>query len=294
MQVQPLTPTLGAEISGIDVTNMNDGEFDALFRAFTAHSVIFLRDQPALSPEAHRAFAQRFGEIHVHPAARAAPSETRDASGVMNMRTHETSRVAAGNRWHSDVSCDERPPQASILQLHEIPPLGGDTLFASLYAAYDTLSERMKVYLDGVSALHSGEEAFRHTFQFDRGEARARWPEHEHPIARKHADSGRPALFVDREFTKEIVGLPKEEGKALLAFLFEHTERVDFQCRFRWTPNAIAIWDNRCALHHAMWDYWPATRQGRRISVVGERPQPWRLGQDALPETPLNEVRLTL
>ena len=109
------------------------------------------------------------------------------------------------------MSCDAEPPQASILQLHEIPKLGGDTLFASLYAAYDALSERMQTMVDGLTALHSGEEAFRHVFQFAHQDGNERWPEHSHPIVRKHADSGRPALFVDREFTKSIDDLPKEE-----------------------------------------------------------------------------------
>lgn len=287
MQVNPLTPTFGAEIEGAEVSNMTDAQFSELFELFIAWSVIFLRDQPALTPAQHLEFASRFGDVHVHPAARGKAAEF---PGLMRMKTSKESRVAAGNRWHSDVSCDEFPPQASILQLHLIPPVGGDTLFANLYAAYESLSSRMKVFLDGLTALHSGEASFRHLFRFDNAEGSS-WPEHHHPIIRKHADSGRPALFVDREFTASIDELPKEEGKALLAFLFEHTERVDFQCRFRWSTNAIAIWDNRCALHHALWDYWPADRQGHRVSVVGEKPVMWRLG-DSDQEKKTN-VRLT-
>ncbi len=238
--------------------------------------MIFLRDQRELSGAEHSALARRFGDIHVHPAARGREAEF---PGRMSMQTTRESRVAAGNRWHSDVSCDELPPQASILQLHEIPPVGGDTLFADLRAAYDALSERMKVLLDGLTALHSGEGPFRHLFQFTSAEG-VPWPEHDHPVVRKHVDANRPVLFVDREFTVRINELPKEEGKALLAFLFDHVERVDFQCRFRWSTNAIAIWDNRAALHHAIWDYWPDERRGHRVSVVGERPIAWRLGTD--------------
>ena len=279
LTIKPLTPALGAEVTGADLLNLTEVQFDEIFKAFVDHSVIFLRDQPGLTPEQHSAFARRFGEIHVHPAARGRDAEY---PGLMRMQTTETTRVAAGNRWHSDVSCDEMPPQASILQLHKIPSLGGDTLFSSSYAAYEALSDRMKVMLDGLTALHSGEEAFRHLFKFNSSEG-APWPENHHPIVRKHIDSGRPSLFVDREFTKRIDDLPKEEGAALLQFLFDHSERVDFQCRFTWTENAIAIWDNRCVLHHAMWDYWPEERRGHRISVVGERPVAWRLGVDTPP-----------
>ncbi len=277
MLIQPVTPVIGAEIRDVDVRALTDASFDDLFQAFVAHSVIFLRDQQALTDDEHRAFAERFGPIHVHPAARGKPAPV---PGAIKMRTHSESRVAAGNRWHSDVSCDAQPPQASILQLHTIPATGGDTLFSSLYAAYDTLSERMKHYLDGLTAMHSGEEPFSGLFKFERSNDNAPWPEHHHPIVRKHKDSGRPALFVDREFTSRVDDIPKEEGKALLEFLFAHTERVDFQCRFRWQPNDIAIWDNRCVLHHAIWDYWPAERSGRRISVVGETPEPWWLGSN--------------
>lgn len=290
LSIKPLTPTFGAEIEGADLVGLTDSQFDEIFRIFTDWSVVFFRDQPALTPEQHLAFARRFGEVHVHPAARGKPAEF---PGLMRMRTNKESRVAAGNRWHSDVSCDELPPQASLLQLHKIPPVGGDTLFANLYAAYESLSDRMKTYLDGLTAMHSGEESFRHLFKFTPSEPNAMWPENDHPVVRKQVDSGRPALFVDREFTKKINELPKEEGRALLEFLFEHTERVDFQCRFQWSENAIAIWDNRCALHHALWDYWPADREGHRVSVVGEKPVAWDLATDAIPERDYGTVKLT-
>ncbi|MEM7364013.1 MAG: TauD/TfdA family dioxygenase [Pseudomonadota bacterium] len=287
LEIKPLTPHFGAEVIGADVTQLDEQSFAELFNAFTDWSVIFLRDQKALTETEHMAFARQFGEVHVHPSARGREAEF---PGLMRMQTNSESRVAAGNRWHSDVSCDENPPQASILQLHEIPPVGGDTLFASLYAAYDALSDRMKDLLDGLTAQHSGEEPFRHLFRF-KNETGATWPENDHPIIRKHADSGRPALYVDREFTKKINDLPKEEARALLEFLFSHTERVDFQCRFQWSQNAIAIWDNRCVLHHALWDYWPAERRGHRVSVVGEKPMMWRRGIDQPPAR--SNIKLT-
>ncbi len=288
--IKPLTPAFGAEIQGVDLSRLTTVEFDDIFRTFTDRSVIFFRDQPELDVDQHMMLAQRFGEIHVHPSLRG-----RDLPhpGVVRIRTNQDSRVAAGNRWHSDVSCDECPPQASILQLHRIPPIGGDTLFSSLAAAYDALSDRMKGMLDGLTARHSGEEPFRHLFRFTSSEPGGSWPEHDHPVVRKHVDAGRPVLYVDREFTTRINELPKEEGKALLEFLFDHTERVDFQCRFQWSPNALAIWDNRAVLHHALWDYWPLEREGRRISVVGEKPIAWRLGQDTVSAQSRGTVRLT-
>jgi len=274
LDIIPLTPTIGAEIVGADLIDLSDAEFSEIWQAFIDHSVIFFRDQAALTDDQQFRFAKRFGEIHVHPAARGREAEY---PGLMNMHIKRETEVAAGNRWHSDVSCDAQPPQASILQLHKIPTLGGDTLFSSLTAAYAALSPAMKTYLDQLTARHSGEHPFRKLFKF---KSDADWPENDHPIVRKHIDSGRPVLFVDREFTESINDLPKEEGKALLAFLFDHSERVAFQCRFQWTKNAIAIWDNRCVLHHAMWDYWPEERQGRRVSVTGERPVMWSLESD--------------
>lgn len=295
LSIAPLTPTIGAEVTGANVLDLDDATFAELFAAFTAHSVIFLRDQPALSVEQHLAFAARFGEVHIHPFARYGgdkvdPDRHR---GVLNIRTTAENRVASGNRWHSDVSCDTQPPQASILQLHQVPPSGGDTLFSSLYAAYETLSDQMKTYLDSMTAKHSGEESYRKLFQAAMTDPNATWPEADHPIVRRHPDSGRPALFVDREFTESINGLPKDEGKAVLDFLFAHTERANFQCRFRWSENAIAIWDNRCALHHAMWDYWPHERRGRRVSVRGETPIAWSLAADGSEASDNTVVRLT-
>ena len=154
-------------------------------------------------------------------------------------------------------------------------------MFASLSAAYQLLSTRMQRYLDGLTATHSGEHSFGHLFKFDPGQASSHtWPMNRHPVVRRHPLTGQPGLFSDREFTQSIDDLPKEEGRALLDFLFDHCERVDFQCRFKWTKNAIAIWDNRVVLHHAIWDYWPQTRRGRRISVVGEKPVAYRLAEE--------------
>jgi len=177
------------------------------------------------------------------------------------------------------VSCESEPPYVSILQLHEIPPVGGDTLFASMYAAYEALSPRMKQMLDGMTARHSGEWSYRHLFKYQPHESADGYPEAVHPVVIRPSRSDRPALYVNREFTVGLEDLPQAEGQALLEFLFAHAERADFQCRFRWSSDAIAIWDNRSTQHFAMWDYWPHSRKGRRVSVRGTRPQMWHLDE---------------
>ena len=272
LETRALTPTIGAEIIGADLIDLFDERFEEIRGAFIEHSVIFFRDQPALTPAQQIAFAKRFGPIHVHPAARGHEAEY---PGLMKLRTTEETRVAAGNRWHSDVSCDEEPPYATILQLHQVPANGGDTLFASMYAAYAALSTRMKGLLQGLTAHHSGEGPYRRLFKLKAMDPGASWPEADHPVVRRHPDSDRPALYVNREFTERLNDLPRLEAKALLDFLFDHVEQVAFQCRFQWTQNAIAVWDNRCVLHHAIWDYWPAERSGHRVTVRGERPVSW-------------------
>ncbi len=268
IEVRPLTPTVGAEICGADLIDLPDGQLEGIKRAFFEHGVVFFRNQPRLEVEQQFDFAGRLGPLHIHPAT------PRDAKypGLLRIAVHKDTKVAAGNRWHSDVSCDQEPPYATILQLHQIPPSGGDTLFASMYAAYDALSTRMKTLLHGLTAHHSGEPSYRRLFKFKMENTP---PEADHPIVRKHPETGKPALFVNREFTVEINDLPPREGKALLEFLFDHTEQVAFQCRFQWTENAIAMWDNRCVQHHAMWDYWPHERRGHRVTVRGERPLMW-------------------
>ena len=289
LETRALTPTIGGEITGADLIDLSDQQFEEIRRAFVMHSVIFFRDQPALSPAQQIAFAKRFGPIHVHPAARGYDAEY---PGLMKMRTTEETRVAAGNRWHSDVSCDEEPPYATILQLHQVPANGGDTLFASMYAAYAALSPQMRGLLRGLTAHHSGEGPYRKLFKFEAKDSAGSWPEADHPVVRLHPESGRPGLYVNREFTEHLNGLPRLEAKALLDFLLDHVEQVAFQCRFQWTENAIAVWDNRCVLHHAIWDYWPAERSGHRITVRGERPVMWEGAADDLVAESTN-VRLS-
>ena len=273
LDINPLTPFMGAEINGVDLRRSDQVLIGQIQKVLQQYSVVFFRDQPALSPAEHSALANAFGPIHVHPAA----PQGSEFPGVLKIEARRDTKVAAGNRWHSDVSCEQEPPYVSILQLHEIPPVGGDTLFASMYAAYEALSPRMKQMLDGMTARHSGEWSYRHLFKYQPHEPADGYPEAVHPVVIRPSGSDRPALYVNREFTVELEDLPQAEGQALLEFLFDHAERADFQCRFRWSSDAIAIWDNRSTQHFAMWDYWPHSRKGRRVSVRGPRPQMWYL-----------------
>ncbi|MEM7407112.1 MAG: TauD/TfdA family dioxygenase [Pseudomonadota bacterium] len=272
MRVEPLTPIIGAEINSIDLARMKDNEFDSLKDAFLEHQVLFFRDQD-LSVEEHIEFGARFGELHIHPAAGDYREHGNMPPEILRIHADENTIRTAGDKWHSDVSCDPEPPMASILKLETIPASGGDTLFSSMYAAYDALSAPMKALLDQLTATHDGGPNYR-----DRARklgvdvSHKVYPSHSHPVVRTHPETGRKALFVNSTFTTHIDDIPAEESRAILDFLFAHVARPMFQCRFRWQTNSIAMWDNRCAQHHAMWDYYPQVRSGRRVTVKGDRP----------------------
>ncbi len=192
----------------------------------------------------------------------------------MKIYADKDSPRANGEGWHSDVSCDLEPPMGSILYIRQCPPRGGDTLFANMYAAYESLSDRMKTYLDGLTAMHDGEQTYRGLYANHGVADRPEYPRAEHPIVRTHAVTGKKSLYVNRGFTRYIVGIPRDESDAMLAYLYQHAENPLFQCRFRWSENAIAFWDNRCAQHRAMWDLLapharrrPRHRQGRAAGI---------------------------
>ncbi|QIP03323.1 TauD/TfdA dioxygenase family protein [Bradyrhizobium symbiodeficiens] len=271
--VEKLTPIIGAEISGVDIGRLvsddarSNQQMDEIHRALAENLVIFFRDQN-ITPQQHLAFGRKFGELHFHPAA---PHEDEDPA-LMKIYADKNSPRANGEGWHSDVSCDLEPPMGSILYIKQCPPRGGDTLFANMYAAYDALSDRMKAYLDGLTALHDGEPIYRGLYANYGVADRPAYPNAEHPVVRTHPVTAKKALYVNRGFTRHINGIPRDESDAMLAYLYQHAENPLFQCRFRWTENAIAFWDNRCTQHRAMWDYWPHTRSGTRVTVKGERP----------------------
>ncbi len=273
------TPHIGAEVSGIDLSQpLQPEEFEVVNRALMDNLVIFFRDQ-TISREQQLNFGRLFGKIHIHPAATAVKTENgkevrpyvfteKEYPEILVIHADENSKRVAGENWHSDVSCDAEPPMGSILYLTEVPSLGGDTLFLSMYAAYDALSEPMKQFLATLTAIHDGEKIFRQRFN----EPGKTYPRNEHPIVRTHPVTKKKALYVNREFTLEIPQLDKKESEALLQFLYSHCENERFQCRFQWQKNSIAFWDNRCAQHRAMFDYFPLRRYGHRVTIKGDRP----------------------
>jgi taurine dioxygenase len=267
IHVDKLTPHAGAEIRGVDLSQpLDERTFKEIHDALIDLGVIFFRDQH-LTPDQHKAFGRLFGELHMHPAA---PRELAEHPEILVIHADEKSKHVAGEVWHSDVSCDLEPPMGSILYMHELPPVGGDTLFASMYAAYDALSEPLKRFLEPLTAIHEGEHVYRGRYGVD--DTGKVFPKAEHPVIRTHPVSGRRALFVNSGFTTRIAQLKRPESDALLQFLFRHVETPEFHCRFRWQVNSVAFWDNRCVQHHAMWDYYPQRRHGHRVTIRGDKP----------------------
>ena len=267
ISIDKLTPIIGAEIAGVDLARpLGNRTIDEIHRALAENSVIFFRDQH-LSQDQHLAFGRLFGDLHIHPAAPAEPGHPE----LMVIHADKDSPRANGDGWHTDVSCDPEPPMGSILYIRQCPPKGGDTLFASMYAAYDALSDRMKAYLDGLTARHNGEH-YRGQYANFGIKDKESYPYADHPVVRTHPVTGKKALYVNKGFTRYINGIPRDESDGILGYLYEHMANPLFQCRFRWRENSIAFWDNRCVQHHAMWDYWPHTRSGNRVTVKGDRP----------------------
>jgi taurine dioxygenase len=268
LTVKRLTPKLGAEIRGVNLDLIDEDGLRQVHDALIEHQVIFFRDQD-ISVEAQMRLGRWFGELVVHPNDPGLEGHPE----VMIIHADESSKRVAGESWHSDVSCDPEPPLGSILRIHTLPDTGGDTLFASMYAAYEALSPAIQRFLQGLTATHDGGPYYRSVnTRIGRDDGGRTYPHAEHPVIRTHPESGRKALFVNKMFTTQINGLSQAESDALLRFLFEHAARPEFQVRFRWEKNSIAFWDNRCVQHQAIWDYWPQTRSGYRVTIKGDRP----------------------
>lgn len=269
LDIRPLTPAVGAEIFGVDLTKpLDDGVVAAIRSAWLSHQVIFFRDQDLTIPQ-HLNFGRRFGDLHVHPNVPGHP----DYPEVLVIHADEKSKSVAGHGWHTDVSCEQCPPSGSILRLTQVPETGGgDTLFASMYRAYEALSDHWQGFLSGLTGVH--ESAHVHGRNRARSLAEdGKFVAAEHPVVRTHPETGRKALYVNSAFTTRIAGMKTNESSATLDFLFRHMEHIDFQCRFQWHAHSIAMWDNRCVQHHAAWDYYPAVRHGYRVTLSGDKPR---------------------
>jgi len=272
-EIEPIGPTIGAEIHGIDLGAPPDAAtFARLEDALITHKVIYARNQNIKTAQ-HVAIGRMFGELEVHPFR-----PEGEFPEIMVLDNHKDNPVLSTDEWHSDTTFRERPTRYSILKCEIMPRVGGDTLWADMCAAYESLSESLRRFIDPLSAVHDFLN-FRALFK-DSDEDRKRLREMElrfpnpvHPVVRTHPVSGKRAIYVNPQFTKHIVGMSAEESRAVLALLFEQTHVPEYQFRLRWKPGTIVFWDNRSTQHYAANDYYPNRRRMERVAVMGERPQ---------------------
>jgi taurine dioxygenase len=280
LDIRPIAGALGAEIHGVDLGRELDAQTVAqLRRALLDHLVIFFRDQE-MTPEQHKALGRRFGDLVVHEFVAGIEGHPE----IMLIAKEKTDKYNFGGAWHSDITYSETPPLGSILYAKEVPACGGDTLFASMYLAYETLSDTLRATLDPLRAVHSasriygrgGEYASRDYQSGHRGtrvspgdlaEKTA-----EHPVVRTHPEAGRKALYVNSAFTLRIQGMSEDESRPLLEYLYRHATTPEFTCRFRWQKGSVAFWDNRAVQHYALNDYPGQRRVMHRVTIAGDRP----------------------
>ena len=271
ISVNPLAGSIGAEIGGFHLGNLNDAEFAEIRGALLEHQVIFFRDQE-ITRDQHKAFGRRFGTLHIHPFLQPLKSEGHPEFLVLES---DEKHPFVADAWHSDVTFQDKPPLGSILRCVAAPEFGGDTMWASMYAAYESLSGTMQRLLSDLVAIHDTAKTFsRNDYKIEHlgGKRAETIVSAEHPVIRTHPETGRKALFVNSAFTASIKGMKPTESTALLSFLYRHIESPDFSCRFRWRKNSIAMWDNRCTQHRVLGDNLSAYRRMERITIDGDKP----------------------
>jgi taurine dioxygenase len=282
IEVQPIAGSLGAEVGGVDLSKpLSDAVFEEIHKAWMAHLVIFFRNQE-LTPDQHLAFSRRFGELLEVPFVRALENYP-EILPVMK-GAEERGKRNFGGIWHSDMSYTAEPPMGSALYARVIPPFGGDTLWTSMYRAYDTLSDGMKQMLDQLYVVHSAVKSYgayglavnnadpAHKMAIT-SDDRAN-QEIAQPVVRVHPVTGKKALYVNRAYSIRFKDMTEEESAPLLQYLFTHSTRPDFTCRFRWTSGSLALWDNRCTQHLPLNDYDGFDRELYRTTIAGDRPIP--------------------
>lgn len=268
IEVEPLTPTVGAEIRGVRMSgDLADEVVAEVRQALLDWKVIFFRDQD-VSVDDHVAFGARFGELEIHPF-----TPNLDTHPEVVVIHHGPKSRRGQNNWHSDVTWRLEPSLGSILRARIVPPVGGDTLFADMIAAYEGLSDEIKEKIDGRVATHS----FRHNFgrRMDdetRDRFSEQYPDAHHRVVRTHPETGRKGIYVNSAFTTHIEDMDSDESRRLLRFLYRQAAVPEYQCRFRWRENSVAFWDNRAVQHYAAFDYHPAERRVERVTVVGDKP----------------------
>jgi len=269
LRIQPLSPAIGAEISGVDLARPLDADVVAAVRqALNVHHVVFFRDQ-SLTATQQADFARQFGIVtEAHPVL---PSI--DESPEVLAIDGEVDRASW---WHTDVTFLDTPPMASVLHMLEVPEVGGDTMWASLQDAYDGLAPPVRAMCDQLIAIHhdpwfAADVAERGGYEWD-GTWREKLLPSVHPVVRTHPETGRNGLFVNRQFTRSLLGLSDNESNAILEMLYHHCVKPEYTCRFRWRPGSVAFWDNRATMHYALDDYGDAPRYAHRVTLQGDKP----------------------
>jgi taurine dioxygenase len=272
IDIQPIAGALGAEIRGLDLSvELDPGQVAQLRNWLNEYEVIFFRDQD-ISPARQKALALAFGPLQTHPAygtVEGFPEIT-----ILESTPNKPTKIEA---WHSDMTFRQHPPMGTVLRSVIVPPRGGDTLWASMTAAFQGLSAPMRGFLRGLTAVHDFSHGFRESLAEPGGRERlaaavAANPPVRHPVIRTHPETGKEVIFVNSLFTTHIEGLLSSESDALLQFLFRHVTTPEFSCRFHWQPHSIAIWDNRSTQHKPINDYFPAHRRLHRITIDGDKP----------------------
>jgi len=268
IRIRPLSPTIGAEIEGIDLREPVDrATYFELRRALLAFKVIFLHDQD-ITPAQHVAFARLFGELEVHPFL-----PNREGFPEVIVFAKDENTKGYENTWHSDVTWRQEPSLGSVLRAREVPRVGGDTLFCDMHAAYEGLDDSLKATIDGLQAVHDFTRTFGSMLDAKTlAERQKEFPPALHPVVRTHPETGERAIYVNWPFTSHIVGMQRAESDRMLETLYRLADVPEYQCRFRWRKNSIAFWDNRAAQHYASSDYWPQVRVMERVTIVGDRP----------------------
>ncbi|MGA9722390.1 MAG: TauD/TfdA family dioxygenase [Candidatus Binatus sp.] len=273
ISVDPVAGALGAEVGGVHLGQLDDATFAEVRAAFLEYQVLFFRDQE-ITRDQQKAFARRFGTLQIHPFEQPLKDEGHPEFVVFQS---DEKHPYVAEAWHSDVTFMEQPSLGSVLRCVVAPAFGGDTMWASMHAAYEALSDKMQRMLSDLVAIHNMARVFslvtyRNEQINDKDRDALRTMSTEHPVVRTHPETGRKGLFVNSHFTASIKGMKPAESDTLLTFLYRHIATPDFNCRFRWRANSVAMWDNRCTQHRAVADNRAAERRLERVTINGDKP----------------------
>ena len=275
MDVKLLSGALGAEIDGIDLKDSSANNFNTINKLLLEHKVLFFRNQN-ITPEEQINLAKKFGPLEKHVYVK----NLKGYPEIIRIIKGANEKHQWGETWHTDVSYNPKPTKVIILRSRKIPPVGGDTMFSNMEIAYETLDEEIKKKIEGKKAVHSslGAAAFVDKYTEMEGNGNLDEYSNEHPIVRTHPETKKKILYVNSMYTKRIIDMDKKESDEILQKIFEHQERLDFTCRFKWTENAVAIWDNRSTQHQGLTDFFPGRGLGHerimdRIAIQGDHPQ---------------------